>query len=88
MMQNEVPNSFMTPIFPNGKYFPYSQFHPFSYSMKSAPVIDSKEQMIELYMEGLFYDIATFSFHVNDGDRNKVYPPYYENSHKEQFWIH
>jgi len=51
--------------------------------MPTVPIIDATEKLLNISIEGLTYDITRDSFHVKTEDKNKVTPPYYENSHSD-----
>ena len=66
----------------NGKHF-YSYPFPdkdykFNISTTLAPVFDGKDQLVNIYLNGLTYDKKTKS---NNAMPNTVVAPRYENSH-------
>ena len=54
-------------------------------STTAAPEFDFENKLVNLHINGLFYDKVTKTTHVTP---NTVFPPRYNNSHSNQFWIH
>ena len=79
------PKSFLIPIasLQTEGFFSKAVFFPLSYSFTKAPQFDFENGRVQLNLEYLFYDAFQDSFHVSEGDRNKVIPEYLDSQQNE-----